>query len=90
MLDDPDIADQRKRVPRLLPKDDKVLGAIADCRRQLEAAAEILNEFEREWFNEGEPNREPARAAGTRFVSLTHSMRNAGNNLLYLTDPEPR
>ena len=89
-MDHPDIAVQRKRVPRLLPKDDKVLEAIADCRRQLESAADLLNEFEREWFNEGEPNREAARAVGTRLVNRAHSMRNAANNLLYLTDPGPR
>ena len=89
MLNAPDSLASRRPLPRLLPKDGKILLAVADCQRDLEGAREYLEGFRQRWFQEDPPDRRDARKAALELESAAVRLRNSARNLLYLTDPRP-
>lgn len=90
MLNAPDTVASLRPLPRLLPKDDKLLLALADCQRDLGNAQAALLQFHENWFQKDPPQRGDARDAAAELESAAVNLRNSARNLLYLTDPNPK
>lgn len=79
--------EERRRLPRLLPKDDKIHYALADCQRDLESARSQLLAFRERWFVADPPQREEARAASLELTEAAVRLRNSARELARLARP---
>jgi hypothetical protein len=89
MLNVPERTERTLSLPRLLPQDEKLLAAVANCQREFELARSALEEFRDHWFREDPPRRGDAREAAMRLEGAAVRLRNSARDLLHLTDPTP-
>lgn len=87
MLDPPTPQRLKDPLPRLFPKDDKRLLALADCRRDSDAVKQLLDDIERRCFQQDPPDTNGARIAISETLNATVRLRNSLLNLRHVSIP---
>lgn len=83
-------ASTERSIPRLLPKDDEIHYAVADCQRDLETAAGLLQSFRDRWFNADPPQHDIARITAVELADMAAKLRASVHELVCQTDPSPK